>query len=278
MKGGRLDVTVVVTHLDDPRGLRAVRSLAGYPGTPREVLLADGGSDQALLRAYEEAGAHAPFEFTVVDAPGSVADSREGAWDAASGSIVAFLDTDEVAPTGWLTKLTAPLRSGDADFAAGPTRPLAVEDKWDRYHARVDGWFYENFVKHDVVYAPMGNTAWRRNVFEKLDAQDGHVFDRRLARGGEDYDVNVRALKAGFSGAYVPEAVVEHDYSRVKGYGTILRKKYQYAKAERRVERRHRGFLGSRPPLPKPGPKPFHPIELLEPFVRRWAALRARRD
>lgn len=278
MTSGTLDVTVLVTHLDDPRGLRAIRSVATYPGTPRQVVLADGGSEPALLRRYEEVGRHAPFEFTIVNAPGSVADSREGAWREAEGSIVAFLDTDEVAPVGWLSTLTKPLREADADFAAGPTRPIAVEDKWDRYHARVDAWFYRNFVAHDVMYAPMGNTAWQRAVFETLDADDGHVFDRSLARGGEDFDVNVRALKKGFRGMYVPEAVVEHDYSNVKGYGTIIRKKYQYAKAERRVEARHEDFVRSRPPLPSPDRKPFHPIELLEPFVRRWARWRGRRD
>lgn len=276
MKGGRLDVTVLVTHLNDARGLRAIRSLATYPGTPRQVLLADGGSEPALLGQYEQLGEHAPFELRILDVPGTVADSREGAWRQADGSIIAFLDTDEVAPAGWLAKLTGPLREGPADFAAGPTRPLVVEDKWDRYHARVDAWFYRNFVAHDVMYAPMGNTAWRRDVFEALDSDDGHVFDRTLGQGAEDFDVNVRALKRGFRGVFVPEAVVDHDYSNVKGYRTILRKKYRYAKSERQVEARHKGFVQARDP-PDPDRKPWHPMELLEPFVRRWARLRGRR-
>jgi GT2 family glycosyltransferase len=274
----RLDVTVLVTHLNDPRGLRAIRSLATYPGTPKQVVLADGGSRPELLADYDELGRHTPFDLTIVDAPGSVADSREGAWRRCTGKTIAFLDTDEVAPTGWLQRLAAPVLEDYADFTAGPTGPLAVEDAWDRYHARIDGWFYRNFVAHDVMYAPMGNTAWARRVFERLNEADGHVFDRTLARGGEDFDVNVRALKNGFQGTYVPEAVVRHDYSRVKGYRNILRKKYHYARAEQRVATRHAAFLAKRAPLPRPERKPFHMMELMEPFVRRWALLRGRRD
>lgn len=272
------DVSVLVTHLDDPRGLEAIESLRGSGLEPLEVVLADGGSEASLLERYRELGGDLPFELRIVDAPGSVAASREQAWRECQAGILAFLDTDERASADWLSRITEPIREGEADFAAGPTEPTAIEDGWDRYHARLDGWFYRNFVAEDIVYAPMGNTAWDRAVFEALDQADGHVFDTSLDRGGEDFDVNVRALKQGFEGRYVPEAVLEHDYSDLKGYRTILAKKYNYAKAEARVRRRHAGFFEERGSVDPEETKPLHPLELLEPFVRRWAALRSRRE
>lgn len=273
-----VDASVLVTHLNDVRGVDAVDSLAGSKPLPVEVVLADGGSQADVLAAYERASDAWPFPLRVVDAPGSVAESREGAWSACRGDAIVFLDTDERAPAGWLGRILAPIEAGEVDFTAGPTRARHVRDAWDQYHAAVDAWFYRNFVAEDVVYAPMGNTAWRRPIFDRLAEDDGHVFDVTLARGGEDFDVSIRALKAGFRGRFVPEAVLEHDYSRVKGYAKVLRKKYWYARAEFRVMRRHADFFARRD-VPRPSePKPWHPMELFEPFVRRYAWLRDRID
>lgn len=272
-----IDASILVTHLDDPRGLRAIRSLEQGSVLPEEVVLADGGSDTDLLKRYEALDDELPFPVRIVHAPGSVAASREGAWRACEGELIVFLDTDEVATEPWLRRLTRPILDGEADFAAGPTEPLEVEDGWDRYHTERDAWFYENIVAEDVVYAPMGNTGWHARVFEGLDAEDGYAFDTTLAQGGEDFDVNVRALKAGFDGVYVPDAVLKHDYSRVKGYRTVLRKRFDYARAETRVRQRHSAFLERRPSV-EPERKPWHPINLLEPFVRRWAYLKGYLD
>ncbi len=273
-----IDASILVTHLDDPRGLRAIRSLEAGSVWPEEVVLADGGSDADLLQRYEALEDELAFPVRIVHAPGSVAASREGAWRECKGELVVFLDTDEVATERWLQRLTRPMVDEAADFAAGPTEPLEVQDRWDRYHADLDAWFYGNFVAEDIVYAPMGNTAWHARVFEALDADDGYAFDTSLGRGGEDFDVNIRALKAGFEGAYVPDAVLKHDYSQVKGYRTVLKKKFNYARAETRVRQRHSAFLDRRPDVDPTEAKPWHPINLLEPFVRRWAYLKGYLD
>ncbi len=273
----RLDVTVLLTHLDDSRGLRAVASVAEGSHRPIEVLVADGGSSPEQLEAYRRLGGSLGFPVRVLDAPGTVAETRAQAWPACEGRLIAFLDADEVATPAWLDRLTRPLREGKADFTAGPTRPLSQATPWERYHARMDAWFYRNFVAHDVVYAPMGNTAWRRDIFQSLRERDGYAFDRRFGRGGEDFDLNVRALKAGFRGSYVPYAVLQHDYARLQGYRRVLRKKRNYAIAEYEVRHRHAAFMKERPSLPPREPKPWSKVDILEPFVRRWAWFVARR-
>lgn len=272
------DVSVLLTVLNDARGVRALESLALGTVAPKEVVVADGGSRAELLAPYRAFASKAPFPVRIEVVPGSVAASREAAWGRCRGRYVAFLDADEVAPPQWLARLLAPLEGGKADFAAGPTEPLAVEDRWDRYHAALDAWFYRTYVARDVVYAPMGNTMWRRKVFECLSERDGHVFDVRLGRGGEDFDVNIRALQAGFRGLFVPGAVVRHDYSGLRGLRRTLRKKYAYALAEFQLMGRHDAFLATRA---RPGgerkPNRWRLVELLEPFVRRRARRRARR-
>lgn len=272
------DVSVLLTVLNDARGVRALESLALGTVAPKEVVVADGGSRPELLAPYRAFASKAPFAVRIENVPGSVAASREAAWARCRGGLIAFLDADEVAPPHWLARLSAPLEEGRADFTAGPTEPLVLEHRWDRYHASLDDWFYRTYVARDVVYAPMGNTMWRRAVFEALAKRDGHVFDVRLGRGGEDFDVNIRALQAGFRGLFVPEAVVHHDYSGLRGLRRTLRKKYQYALAEFQLQGRHDGFLATRA---RPGgarkPNRWRLVELLEPFVRRRARQRARR-
>ena len=270
-------VTVLLTHLDDERGLRALESLRASTLRPIDAVLADGGSRPELLGRYQALATTLGFPLKLLRVPGSVADSRELSWRSCQGDVIAFLDSDEVAPPDWLRTLTEPILARNADFAAGPTKPLTVRDAWERYHAGLEDWFYDEWVSRDVIYAPMGNTAWRRNVFEKLAGQDGYAFDRRLRKGGEDFDVNIRAVRAGFRGVYVPEAILLHDHARLKGMRKVLRKKYHYAVAEFRLQRRHRDFLASRP-TPRPTrKKPRHASEALEPFVRRWARWKSRK-
>lgn len=272
------DVTVLLTVLNDARGVRAIEGLFDSSLRPRECLVADGGSRAELLRPYQDLAARAPFPVRVLDVPGSVAASREQAWRECRGPLIAFLDADEVPKRDWLASLVAPLASAEADLTAGPTEPLSLASSWDRYHAALDAWFYRNYVMRDVVFAPMGNTAWRRAVFEDLQRRDGHVFDVSLARGGEDFDVTVRALAAGFRGRFVPQAVLLHDYAGLHGLRRTLRKKYHYAFAEFQLGSRHAAFLAGRTgPGTERKPNRWRLVELLEPLVRRRARRAARR-
>lgn len=69
---------------------RAVRSAWEQDPAPREVIVADDGSDDGTAEAAEAAGAH------VLRLPrGNGAIARNGAADAASGGFLAFLDADD---------------------------------------------------------------------------------------------------------------------------------------------------------------------------------------
>lgn len=219
-----MKVLVVVTLLDDLRVVDTLRSLADQTRRPDAVLVADGGSRDGSREAAEAFAAKHPWA-RVASLPGTVAGTRNQAIARATEDVVVFLDADQRAPPAWLETLVAPIEHDEADFTGGPTRPpgparSAVEDYLNRFEA----WFYPEVVARDVSYLPMGNSAWRRAVF----ARAGN-FDARLPWGGEDYDVNLRALAAGFRGLYVPGAWVVHDQSRLDGVRRLLRRKYRYA-------------------------------------------------
>lgn len=220
-------VSVLVTQFNDPRVTRTLDSLAAQTRKPDAVLVADGGSRADVLQAMQRwIGAHPDVPARVEAHNGSVAGTRASALRSLAGKteILAFLDTDEVAPPGWLAALVAPIEQGVADFTGGPTRPLTEPtSEGERYLNEFEAWFYPNVVARDMTKLPMGNSAWR---VAKLLEVGG--FDERLRWGGEDYDLNLRVARAGGRGVYVPDAWVHHDQSGRNDLRSILRRKYRY--------------------------------------------------
>ncbi len=218
--------TVLVTLLNDPRVARTLDSLAAQERLPDAVLVADGGSADGSVDAARAFAARHAFA-RVEHHPGSVAETRNSALAARAGEgvdVVVFLDADQIAPPGWLGALLAPIERGEADYSGGPTRPPGPAlSPAERYLNDFEAWFYPNVVARDLTKLPMGNSAWRTSVFDRIGN-----FDARLTWGGEDYDVNVRAARAGFRGRYVPEAWVVHDQSRLDSARRVLRRKYRY--------------------------------------------------
>lgn len=216
-------LTVLVTLLNDVRVERTLESLRGQTLRPYEVVVADGGSGQPTLDVVHRHAARADG-VRLLDVRGTIAQSRNRALPLVKGDVVVFLDADEVAPPTWLETLTKPIRAGEADFTGGPTRPLAqARSKAESYLDAHDEWFYREVVPRDLAQLPMGNSAWSRRVLETIGG-----FDESLGLGGEDYDVNLRAIKAGYRGRFVPEAWVWHDQSGINRFSQLMRKKYRY--------------------------------------------------
>lgn len=218
---------MLVTQFNDLRVTRALDSLLAQTRRPDAVLVADGGSRGDVVDAMRRwTFEHRALPVRIETHDGSVAGTRASALRSLEGKtdILAFLDTDEVAPPHWLAALVAPIEEGRADFTGGPTRPLAgPATEGERYLNEFEAWFYPNVVAHDLTKLPMGNSAWR---LAKLLEVGG--FDERLRWGGEDYDLNLRVAKAGGRGVYVPDAWVHHDQSGRNDLRSILRRKYRY--------------------------------------------------
>ncbi len=219
---GPRGISVLITLLNDPRVARSLESLSHQELPPSEVLVADGGSTDGSV---EVARRFANGNVRVEGIPGSVAVTRNRALGLLRGSIVAFLDADEVAPPQWLRELTEPIRRGGADFTGGPTQPLGqARNPMEAYLNAFDGWLYRELVPRDITMLPMGNSAWRVDLLRSIGG-----FDDRLAWGGEDYDVNLRAVARGYRGLFVPGAWVYHDQSRLNTRRKILRRRYRYS-------------------------------------------------
>lgn len=219
-------VSVVITVLKDPRVARTLESLLNQVRPPDEVLVDDGGGTDEVRRITQGFHARDP-RIRHLDAPGNIPESRNTAILTATGEFIAFLDADELAPPGWLEALLGPFRDPQVGFAGGPTPALAgtTSNAGARYYDAYLRRFYEEVARVQPHALPMGNSAWRAQVFRDVGLLDSTLYRKAAS---EDQEVAVRALRHGYRGVYVPEASVDHDFSDITTWG-LLRKQRIYA-------------------------------------------------
>ena len=216
-------ICVNITVLNDPKIFDTLNSLRTQAIRPDLVLVADGGSPAGYIERIKAEFTDLPMKVTIL--PGSPITTKNASLDHITTDITAFLDSDEIAPPDWLEKITKPIVSERADFTGGPTRPYTdPASSIEKYYNELETRIYEGDVEQDVVYMPLGNTAWRTTLLKQLR------FDSRIVfRGGApDYDLEMRAVDAGYRGMFISEAWVYHNKSTTKGYGALLKHRYRY--------------------------------------------------
>lgn len=133
-------VSVAVTVLNEVRDLpELVRSLTAQTLRPAEIVVVDGGSTDGSWEFLQEARGRHPELRPILDtscnlrsSPGPIARGRNMGIAAAGTEVVATADAGCSYGPEWLERLTAPLRSGEAEYVLGgscldPDRPTV----WD---------------------------------------------------------------------------------------------------------------------------------------------------
>ena len=264
-----LKTSVVITLLDDFRVKKTLDSLISQNKLPDEIVVADGGSKKELLdmlHEYEKKDRRVKVYILL----GSVAETRNKVLPLLNGDLVIFLDADEIAPPNWLSSLIKFIENREADFVGGPTKPLnAPKNKYEAFVNNFSGWFYENVVSSDISTLPMGNTAWHKKIFDKIGG-----FDERLKWGGEDYDINMRALANGFKGLLIKDAWVWHDQSHLDSLNKIVRRKYKYSVGATLAYFKSKNVKKKIGRAAKTSIMYFHPIELINFLIKPFAFIK----
>ncbi len=188
-------ISVVVTVRDEAAHLRQLFDSLLVQEEPFEVVLVDALSRDATWEIAQSYVNRFPTRFKILQKYGSRGIGRNAGVAAAQGTYIAFIDGDCIADSQWLHALRRGFQR--ALVVAGRTVPLG-RSRFGPLE-RVELYQHGN----DVTF-PSCNLGYQRALFEQLGG-----FDPRFITA-EDIDLNLRAVRAGATIAYVPTAVVYH--------------------------------------------------------------------
>jgi glycosyltransferase involved in cell wall biosynthesis len=121
------EVSVVATVLNEVDAIEElVSSLAGQLPLPKEIVIVDGGSNDGTWERLLALRAGCPILVAIRDescnlkaSAGPIARGRNVGIGAASSEIIACADAGCIYDAEWLSRLTAPIASGNAEYVLG---------------------------------------------------------------------------------------------------------------------------------------------------------------
>ena len=207
-------VSVVVATRDRVGRLRRLLdSLREQSVEDFELIVVDDGSARGtpeLMRREREAGWRA-FRDVRREWPGGPSMARNEGWRLARAPLVAFIDDDCEATPDWLASLVAAAEGAPGSVVQGRTLPNPREAK------RLGPYSRSLWVEEPGPYYQAANILYPRELLERLGGFDHHGFPYV----GEDTDLAWRALNAGATIEWAPDALVHHGVKKLGPVGAL---------------------------------------------------------
>ncbi len=204
-----------------------------YPRELREVIVVDDGSSDASAAVARHAGA------TVLPSGGigrGPAAARNRGAEAATGDILAFIDSDCTAASAWLTELVDAFADPQVVAVGGLVEGMYRATALDRYEAAMSSLSLGKQERSgqggtDTFYLPSCNLLVRRTAFARAGAfRPGmHV--------GEDVDLTWRLRDGGGRIVYRPQGRVWHAHRNA--LRAFLKRRFQYGTSEGMLQSLH---------------------------------------
>jgi len=220
MQSGRDDptVTVVICTRNRPQLLEnCLAALARQTQPVFDTLVVDNAPLPQVRDISQRYGARYIHEPVA-----GISRARNAGVRESHGDIVAFIDDDAIAESGWLESLLPVFRDPSIGAATGGTRYMKSYGGDRLMSAEIalepirPGRIYG---RHDVdwfVSASFGgigdgmNMAFRRSLFERQVRFDERLGRGRLLDGADEHVAFLSVLSAGYRIAHVPAATVRH--------------------------------------------------------------------
>jgi len=216
---------LVPTYNEEKLIGRCLESVAAQSVPPGEIVVVDNNSTDSTVRIVEDfAKQHPALPLQIVyerERQGCVA-ARETGWRATRGDVIVHIDADEVAPAGWMAKITKLLEErselgafgGAVRFENAPFSIYVIQVLYNT--------LYPGLVRltKGFPYLCGGMTVVRRAVLEAMDGYRG-VGKNEL----EDYYLSRMAHQLGVKTAYFRSLYVFHSLRRyeVGGWKAFFR-------------------------------------------------------
>jgi glycosyltransferase involved in cell wall biosynthesis len=203
-------ITVIVPARNAEATIGAcVRSVVGgaYPPERRRVLVVDNASSDATPAIVRQLGVQVATEQAI-----GPSHARNRGIAESSTELIAFLDADCVASTGWLRELVAAFDSPEVGAVAGEILSYPPRTAGERYMALRHPLWQKHALETARPYAVTANLAVRRGTFDRIG-----LFDPLLPRG-QDMDFGWRFFRDGtLRMGYRSKALVFHRHRATPG-------------------------------------------------------------
>ena len=229
-------VSVVIPVKDRAEELqRCLASLArlNYPPENIQVIVVDDGSKDLSATVAQRSGA------IVVPSGGTgrgPAAARNVGARAATGDILAFIDSDCTASPEWLMELMPVFNDPKAAAVGGMVDGMCTASPIDRYEAVMSSLSLGSRERkgnrgNDTFYLPSCNLLVRRPAFLGVGGFDDtmHV--------GEDVDLTWRLRDTGWTIVYLPEGRVLHEHRST--FRSFMSRRFDYGTSEGMLQLLH---------------------------------------
>ena len=204
-----------------------------YPQDLLQIIVVDDGSRDGSASVARESGA------LVVPSGGTgrgPAAARNVGARAATGDILAFIDSDCTASAGWLAELLPAFNDPKTVAVGGEVSGMCTASAVDRYESVMSSLSLGSRERSgstgdDTFYLPSCNLLVRRRAFLAVGgfADDMHV--------GEDVDLTWRLRDNGWTISYLPVGEVFHEHrSTVRSF---MSRRFDYGTSEGMLQLLH---------------------------------------
>lgn len=219
---------VVCSHNGDRTLDECLRSLEAIDYPDYEVILVDDGSTdntRDIAKAFPEI-------CTIHQSNMGLSAARNTGLEAATGSIIAYTDSDCYADADWLSLLVHQLQRTGAAAVGGPN--LTPKDGRVPTLVSASPGQPTHVLETDYIaeHIPGCNMAFRREALEDIGG-----FDPMFRKAGDDVDVCWRLQEGGYWITYAPGAFVWHH--RRQDPKAYLRQQAGYGEAEALLSIKH---------------------------------------
>jgi len=228
--GGRTAVTVVIPTCGDAVSVeRAIASILATGYEPLEVIVVENAPPAPSTRnVVARSFAGAPVRYLEEPRKGA-SRARNAGLALAHGDLVAFTDDDVVVDTGWLRNAVTAFELSDAvACVTGRIQALALNTKpqllFEQFAAFDKGperriWRLPESREAEPLFPYIpghigsgANVIIRREIAHRVGGFDIQLGPGTPTLGGEDLDLFVRLVQAGYVIVYDPSVLVRHDH------------------------------------------------------------------
>lgn len=204
-----------------------------YPACRREIIVVDDASQDntvSVVRQYD-------VKLIVQERNRGQSAARNAGVAAATGEIVAFIDSDCLADPNWLAELTPYFQDPRIALVGGYVGSHFRKTWLDRYEAaksplNMGGNCITCQQTDSDFYVPTCNMLMRRKAFLEVAGLD------EAWRVGEDVDLCWKLKKRGHRLLYVPQGKVDHKHRH--RFLDVFKRRFDYGTSEPALYHRHR--------------------------------------